>query len=98
MRDLVTQLARLHDIRLVSLLRPGEEGLVDDVATLGVEVVTAVKVADDPDATRTALDDLCGRCDIAVTSGNSLAGYCKPENVRALAEAVQRYGEYPLSF
>ena len=27
-----------------------------------------------------------------VTSGNSLAGYLKPENVLALAEAVQRYG------
>ena len=32
-----------------------------------------------------------------VTSGNSLAGYLKPENVLALSEAVQRYGRYPLS-
>jgi uroporphyrinogen decarboxylase len=32
-----------------------------------------------------------------VTSGNSLAGYLKPENVVALAEAVQRYGRYPLN-
>jgi uroporphyrinogen decarboxylase len=31
-----------------------------------------------------------------VTSGNSLAGYLKPENVVALSEAVQRYGRYPL--
>ena len=31
-----------------------------------------------------------------VTSGNSLAGYCLPENVRALSAAVQRYGRYPL--
>jgi len=31
-----------------------------------------------------------------VTSGNSLAGYLKPENVWALSEAVQRYGRYPL--
>jgi uroporphyrinogen-III decarboxylase len=32
-----------------------------------------------------------------VTSGNSLAGYLKPENVWALSEAVQKYGCYPLS-
>jgi uroporphyrinogen decarboxylase len=31
-----------------------------------------------------------------VTSGNSLAGYLKPENVLALSEAVQSYGKYPL--
>lgn len=32
-----------------------------------------------------------------VTSGNSLAGYLKPENVLALSRAVQRYGRYPLA-
>ena len=32
-----------------------------------------------------------------VASGNSLAGYLRPDNVVALAEAVQRYGRYPLS-
>jgi uroporphyrinogen decarboxylase len=31
-----------------------------------------------------------------VTSGNSLAAYLLPENVRALSRAVQRYGRYPL--
>ncbi|MBC8230246.1 hypothetical protein H8E77_11920 [bacterium] len=31
-----------------------------------------------------------------VTSGNSLAGYLKPENVIALSEAVQKYGQYPI--
>jgi uroporphyrinogen decarboxylase len=31
-----------------------------------------------------------------VSSGNSLAGYLKPENVRALSAAVQKYGRYPL--
>lgn len=31
-----------------------------------------------------------------VTSGNSLAGYLRPENVLALSEAVQRCGAYPL--
>jgi uroporphyrinogen decarboxylase len=32
-----------------------------------------------------------------VTSGNSLAGYLRPENVLALSKAVQEYGRYPLS-
>ena len=32
-----------------------------------------------------------------VTSGNSLAGYLKPENVVALSRAVQAYGQYPLA-
>ena len=31
-----------------------------------------------------------------VTSGNSLAGYLLPDNVRALSEAVQKYGRYPI--
>jgi len=33
-----------------------------------------------------------------VTSGNSLAGYLLPENVRAMAAAVRKYGNYPLAF
>jgi uroporphyrinogen decarboxylase len=32
-----------------------------------------------------------------VTSGNSLAGYLLPDNVMALAEAVRRYGRYPIA-
>ena len=31
------------------------------------------------------------------SSGNSLASYLKPENVLAMAEAIQRYGRYPIS-
>jgi uroporphyrinogen decarboxylase len=31
-----------------------------------------------------------------VTSGNSLAGYLRPENVLALSDAVQAYGRYPI--
>lgn len=31
-----------------------------------------------------------------VTSGNSLAGYLRPENVLALSEAVMKYGSYPI--
>ena len=32
-----------------------------------------------------------------VTSGNSLAGYLKPENVVELSKAVLEYGQYPIS-
>jgi uroporphyrinogen decarboxylase len=32
-----------------------------------------------------------------VTSGNTLAGYLRPENVVALARAVRKYGRYPIS-
>ncbi len=32
-----------------------------------------------------------------LTSGNSLAGYLLPENVRAMAAAVKKYGRYPIS-
>ncbi len=32
-----------------------------------------------------------------VTSGNSLAGYVKPENAVALGRAVRKYGAYPLN-
>lgn len=31
-----------------------------------------------------------------ITSGNSLASYLKPENVVAMAEAVRKYGAYPI--
>ncbi|MCJ7556080.1 MAG: hypothetical protein MUP90_04080, partial [Gammaproteobacteria bacterium] len=31
-----------------------------------------------------------------LTSGNSLAGYLKPENVLAMVDAVQAYGRYPI--
>jgi uroporphyrinogen decarboxylase len=31
-----------------------------------------------------------------VTSGNSLAAYLLPDNVRALGTAVQKYGRYPI--
>lgn len=31
-----------------------------------------------------------------VSSGNSIPSYCKPENVIAMAEAIQKYGKYPI--
>ena len=31
-----------------------------------------------------------------LSSGNSLASYCKPENVRVMIDTLQRYGAYPI--
>ena len=31
-----------------------------------------------------------------LSSGNSLASYCKPEKVRAMIDTLQRYGTYPI--
>jgi uroporphyrinogen decarboxylase len=32
-----------------------------------------------------------------ITSANSLADYCKTENVLAMAEAIRKYGKYPIN-
>ena len=37
-RDLVTWLAKRHDVRVAALVRPGEEGLIGEVEELGVSV------------------------------------------------------------
>ena len=31
-----------------------------------------------------------------LSSGNSLASYCRVENIRVMVEAISRYGEYPI--
>jgi molybdopterin molybdotransferase len=41
---------------------------------LGVAIAATAKVPDEPTATRTALDDLCRRCDFVVTSGGVSRG------------------------
>jgi hypothetical protein len=54
--------------------------------------------------TEAAVDDEVGDLirDVApgggyiLSSGNSLTGYCRMENVIAMSEAVQRYGRYPI--
>jgi len=43
---------------------------------------------------RTLIRDVGPGGGYIVTSGNSLAGYLKPENVLALSRAVQKYGQY----
>ncbi len=46
------------------------------------------------DEVRTLIRDVGPGGGYIVTSGNSLAGYLKPENVLALSRAVQKYGQY----
>jgi glycosyltransferase involved in cell wall biosynthesis len=41
-RDLVTHLARLHEVRVISLLRPGESDRLSDVTALGATVTPLV--------------------------------------------------------
>lgn len=43
---------------------------------------------------RALIEDLAPGGGYILTSGNSLAGYCLPENVRALAAAARAYGAY----
>jgi uroporphyrinogen decarboxylase len=45
--------------------------------------------------TRRLIEDVAPGGGYIVTSGNSLAGYCRVENVRAMSETVQRWGSYP---
>jgi uroporphyrinogen decarboxylase len=45
---------------------------------------------------RELMRDLAPGGGYILTSGNSLASYCRPENVRALARAARKYGNYPI--
>ena len=46
---------------------------------------------------RNLIRDLAPGGGYVITSGNSLAGYLKPDNVRAFAAAVRKYGSYPIT-
>ena len=45
---------------------------------------------------RDLIRDVGGGGGYIVTSGNTLAGYLRPENVVALGNSVIKYGHYPL--
>ena len=81
------------DIREVKRRYAGKACLLGnvDLNLLGAgtpeEVVTEV---------RALIRDIAPGGGYIITSGNSLAGYLKPENVMALSRAARRYGRYPL--
>lgn len=91
-------------------LHPNEKGAVDiramkrdygdRVCILGnvdLNILGMGTPADVDAEVRGLIADLAPEGGYIVTSGNSLAGYLKPENVLALGEAVQKYGRYPLT-
>jgi uroporphyrinogen decarboxylase len=54
-------------------------------------------IQDVDDEVRGLIRDVAPGGGYIVTSGNSLAGYLRPENCLALSQAVQKYGRYPIS-
>jgi uroporphyrinogen decarboxylase len=93
----------------ISGLHPNEKGAMDiravkrtygdricvlgnvDLNLLGMGTPDAVR-----DEVRALIRDVAPGGGYILTSGNSLAGYLKPENVLAMVEAVQEYGRYPI--
>ena len=94
----------------ISGLHPNEKGAMDirdmkkrygdrlcllgnvDLNILGIGTPEDVK-----SEVRSLIRDVGPNGGYIVTSGNSLAGYLKPENVIALSRAVQEYGSYPVN-
>ena len=93
----------------ISGLHPNEKGAMDirlmkrdyggricllgnvDLNTLGVGTPAQVETE-----VRELIRDVGPGGGYILTSGNSLAGYLKPENVLALSEAAHTYGRYPI--
>lgn len=83
-----------------SILRAMKRAYGDRVCILGnvdLNILGMGTPADVDAEVRGLIADLAPEGGYIVTSGNSLAGYLKPENVLALSEAVQKYGRYPLT-
>lgn len=94
-RDLVTSLARVHEVQVIALIRPGEEKLTGQVADLGVTVVP-VPFADKT-ATGTARVPLY-RDRLAALGRSLVSGYpmfvekyWSPRLARRIAEAVTAF-------
>jgi len=62
-----------------------------DLNILGIGTPQEVKAE-----VRALIRDVAPGGGYIATSGNSLAAYLRPENVLALTQAVQRYGQYPI--
>ncbi len=101
MDDLVSLgIAGLHPIEKGAMdIRAMKRDYGDRICLLGNVDLNLLGMGP-PDNVRTEVRDLIR--DVGpgggyiVTCGNSLAGYLIPENVIALSEAVQTYGQYPL--
>ncbi len=93
-RNLVKALSRLHRVDVVALVRPGEGALLDDVASLGVEV-HGIPFVDrgargyQRVALVTSRLQAAGRA-VATRYPLFVAKYGQPSLLRAVAEAVRR--------
>jgi uroporphyrinogen-III decarboxylase len=99
--DLVSLgIAGLHPLEKGAMdIRAVKQAYGDRICLLGnvdLNILGMGTAADVDSEVRSLIRDVGPRGGYIVTSGNSLAGYLKPENVTALSEAVQKYGQYPL--
>lgn len=94
----------------VAGLHPMEKGAVDirqikreygtKICLLGnvdLNILGMGTVADVDAEVKELIRDIAPGGGYIVSSGNSLAGYLIPENVKALTKAVQTYGPYPIT-
>ena len=94
----------------ISGIHPNEKGAVDIVdikkefgdracvlGNVDLNILGAGTPDDVREEVRTLIRDVAPGGGYIVTSGNSLTGYCLPDNVLALGEAVQQFGAYPIS-
>ena len=92
-------IAGLHPIEKGAMdIRAMKRGYGDRICLLGNVDLNILGLGTPEDVDRKVRDlirDVGPGGGYIVTSGNSLAGYLRPENVLALAEAVQKYGRYP---
>jgi uroporphyrinogen decarboxylase len=93
-------IAGLHPIEKEAMdIRALKQGYGDRLCLLGnvdLNILGAGTVQEVETEVRGLIQDVGVGGGYVVTSGNSLAGYLRPENVIALSETVQKYGLYPL--
>ncbi len=91
-------------------LHPNEKGAMDIrqmkrqygdhlciLGNLDLNILGLGTIQDVDDEVRGLIRDVGPGGGYIITSGNSLAGYLKPENVIAFTRAVDKYGPYPLT-
>jgi uroporphyrinogen decarboxylase len=71
----------------------------DRICLLGnvsVDLLASGSSADVEAEVRRLLREVAPGGGYILSSGNSLASYCRPENVRAMLDTLRQYGEYPI--